>query len=159
MDRVSVFLVRAALLWLVIGFALGALMLSDAVVPGTWRSWFAPTHGHILFVGWFLQFAVGVGYWLLPRKRSPERPEGYHEPRAVVAFALLNTGLLLRVIAEPLERAGRDGSVLDITLAISALLQFAAIVIIVGQFWGRIILRKKRITPDTADRSTSGSSE
>ena len=159
MDRVSIFLVRAALLWLVLGFALGALMLSDALVPGTWRSWFAPTHGHILFVGWFLQFAIGVGYWLLPRKRSPARPEGYHETRAMVAFALLNTGLLLRVIAEPLDHMGRRSDVLVSGLAVSSVLQFAAIVIVVTQLWGRIIPRKKRAASDTADRSTSGSSE
>lgn len=152
MDRVSIFLVRAALLWLLFGFALGALMLSDALVPGTWRGWFAPTHGHILFVGWFLQFAIGVGYWLLPRKRSLERPEGYDETRAFVAFALLNSGLMLRVIAEPLQHAGRDTDVLDVMLAISSLLQLAAIVIIVSQIWGRIVPRKKHAAPDAGDR-------
>jgi hypothetical protein len=148
MDRVSIYLVRAALLWLVFGFALGALMLSDALAPGSWRLWFAPTHGHILFVGWFLQFAVGVGYWLLPRKRSPERPEGYHATAALVAFALLNSGLLLRVIVEPLGRSGRGSDALDVTLAVSSLLQLAAIVIIARQIWGRVLPRRKRAAPD-----------
>ena len=148
MDRVSIYFVRAALLWLVLGFALGALMLSDALVPGTWRAWFAPTHGHILFVGWFLQFAVGVGYWLLPRKRSPSLPEGYDESRAIAAFALLNVGLLLRVIVEPLDRSGNGSDALDVVLAVSSLLQFAAILIIVSQIWGRILPRKKRASSD-----------
>ncbi len=158
MDRVSIYLVRAALLWLVFGFALGALMLSDALVPGTWRDWFAPTHGHILFVGWFLQFAVGVGYWLLPRKRSPARPEGYHETGALLAFGLLNTGLVLRVIVEPLDRAGHGGDAIISALATSSVLQFAAIVIVVAQFWGRIIPRRKRTVPQTTGRSTPNSS-
>ena len=144
MDRVSIVLVRAGLVWLVTGFVLGALMLSDALVPGDWRLWFAPTHGHILFVGWFLQFAVGVGYWLLPRKRSPERPEGYREQTAFLAFGLLNAGLLLRVIVEPLERSGSASQWLDIAMAISALLQLAAIIIIASQIWQRILPRKRR---------------
>ena len=144
MDRISIYLVRAGLLWLVLGFGLGALMLSDALLPGDWRLWFAPTHGHILFVGWFLQFAVGVGYWLLPRKRTPEQPDGYNVRAAVAAFVLLNSGLLLRVIVEPLERTGRGSDLLDVTLAISAILQFAAIVIIARQIWVRILPRKQR---------------
>jgi hypothetical protein len=144
MDRVSIYLVRAGLLWLVTGFSLGALMLSDALVPGDWRLWFAPTHGHILFVGWFLQFAVGVGYWLLPRKRSPERPEGYRVSTAFLAFGMLNVGLLLRVIVEPLERTGREGVILDIALAASSILQLAAILIIASQIWKRILPRKRR---------------
>jgi hypothetical protein len=150
MDRTSIYLVRAALLWLVLGFGLGALMLSDALVPGDWRLWFAPTHGHILFVGWFLQFAVGVGYWLLPRKRTPERPEGYNVTATLIAFGLLNSGLLLRVIVEPLDRTGHGNDILDLMLAFSSVLQFAAIVIIARQIWGRILPRKQRASPDTS---------
>lgn len=141
MDPVSVRFVRAALLWLVLGFTLGALILSDALMPGSWRVWFAPTHGHILFVGWFLQFAVGVGYWLLPRKRPAERPLGYREDVAQVAFALLNLGLLLRVVTEPAERIGDGGWLIDYTLALSSILQLAAIAIIARQLWSRITLR------------------
>ena len=148
MDPVSVRLVRASLLWLVAGFTLGALMLSDALVPGSWRRWFSPTHGHILFVGWFLQFAVGVGYWLLPRKRSPERPLGYREDAALAAFLLLNAGLVLRVIAEPLQRDGNDAALLDWVLAASSILQFAAIAVIVLQLWRRIQPRRLSQKPE-----------
>ncbi|RIK40590.1 MAG: hypothetical protein DCC58_13655 [Chloroflexi bacterium] len=142
MDPVSVRLARTALLWLVLGAALGGLMLSDALVPGAWKLWFSPTHGHILFVGWFLQFAVGVGYWLLPRKRMPECPLGYREDVALAAYALLNAGLALRVIAEPIQRSGNPSDLLDWSLAASSLLQFAAIVIFTVQLWRRIIPRR-----------------
>jgi hypothetical protein len=148
MDSVSVRLSRTALLWLVLGFALGALMLSDHLVPGTWQSWFSPTHGHILFVGWFLQFAVGVGYWLLPRKRSSELPLGYREDVALAAYLLLNAGLVLRVIAEPLQRDGHDAALLDWLLAASSALQFAAIAIIAVQLWHRILPRRAAQRPE-----------
>lgn len=144
MDRVSVIMARVSLCWLLLGFALGALMLSDALVPGHWRAWFAPTHGHILFVGWFLQFAIGVGYWLLPRKRRPERPLGYSERATLLGVALLNAGLALRVIAEPAARMGHGGRWSDLTLAVSSLLQLAAIAILVSQLWGRITPKPKR---------------
>jgi hypothetical protein len=144
MDRISIYLVRAGLIWLVTGFTIGALMLSDRMLPGDWRLWFAPTHGHILFVGWFLQFAVGVGYWLLPRKRSPEQPDGYRVSTAFLAFAMLNAGLLLRVAVEPLERTGRTGFALDAALVTSSILQLAAIIIIATQIWRRILPRKRK---------------
>jgi len=156
MDPVSVRLVRASLLWLVAGFTLGALMLSDALVPGDWRLWFAPTHGHILFVGWFLQFAVGVAYWLLPRKRTPERPFGYHERPAFAAFGLLNAGLLLRVLAEPPDRVGNGGDLVDWVLAVSAILQLAAIIIVASQIWPRVVPRRQLRTPGSSEPPASG---
>lgn len=62
MDRLSVIMVRSALLWLVAGIVVGGLMLVDRAIPGDWRAWLAPSHGHMLFVGWFLQFALGIAY-------------------------------------------------------------------------------------------------
>jgi hypothetical protein len=61
-------MLRAALTWLLVGVVIGAAMLTDRALPGQWRLWMAPSHAHMLFVGWFLQFAVGVAYWLLPRR-------------------------------------------------------------------------------------------
>jgi hypothetical protein len=121
-------------------------MLADGLLAGDWRSWFAPTHGHMLFVGWFLQFAVGVAYWLLPRQRMPERPLGYDERLAMAAMLLLNAGLLLRVLAEPSDRMGYDAGA-DLTLAVSGLLQLAAVLVIVWQLWGRLRPRPTRTPP------------
>jgi hypothetical protein len=143
MDPVSVRLVRASLLWLVAGFTLGALMLSDALVPGDWRLWFAPTHGHILFVGWFLQFALGIAYWLLPRKRTEVLPLGYREGVGIAGAGALNAGLALRVLAEPLERGGHASDLTLTLLAGSAALQIVAVALFVSQLWPRIYGRGK----------------
>lgn len=144
MDRVSVIAVRAALVWLVIGVVLGVVMISDELLPGRWRVWFAPTHGHILLVGWFLQFAVAIAYWLLPRKRTPELPLGYREAIATAAFALLNAGLLVRVIAEPASRMGQLGGATSYLLALSGGGQLIAIAIVTYHLWGRTIPRPRR---------------
>jgi hypothetical protein len=131
-------MVKAALLWLVSGVALGGLMLVDRGIPGNWRLWTMPTHGHMLFVGWLVQFALGIAYWLLPRKRSPELPTGYRERPALVAVGLLNLGLALRVVGEPMERTGHAGAFSFAMLAGSSLFQVVAIVIFVMQLWPRI---------------------
>ncbi len=144
MDPVSVRMVRAALLWLALGVVLGGLMLADASVPGNWRAWYLPTHGHILFVGWFLQFAVGIAYWLLPRKRSDELPLGYNERVTFFSFLILNSGLLIRVIAEPGPRAGYMTSLVDELLLVSAITHVVAIGIVVVQLWSRVIPRPPR---------------
>lgn len=143
MDRVSVVYTRAAIVWLVAGVALGALMLSDNLVPGDWRLWFSPTHGHMLFVGWFLQFALGIAYWLLPRKRQPDLPLGYREAPGLVAVGALNLGLLSRVAAEPFERTGRASDLTLALLAASAVLQVVAVVLFVTQLWPRIYGRNR----------------
>lgn len=139
-------MVRLSLLWLLAGFIVGGLMLVDRDIPGSWRLWAQPTHGHMLFVGWVLQFALGIAYWLLPRKRSPERPLGYNLRLAQIAVASLNIGLLCRVVAEPLERSGHEGSGTLALLAISAVLQIGAAIIVVLQIWPRVAARPPRAT-------------
>lgn len=91
MPRLSVWMIRTALLALTAGATLGALMLA---APGTagvarWR----PLHAELLLVGWTVQLAFGVAYWILPRFRSgPERgPESF----GWAAFVLVNVGVLL----------------------------------------------------------------
>jgi hypothetical protein len=141
MDRLSAAMARGSFLWLLAGFVAGALMLTDETLAGEWRRWLLPTHGHMLFVGWFVQFALGIAYWLLPRKRSPHRPLGYRFGPAVAAVAALNLGLLLRAVAEPLDRAGHGGDWTEPVYAASALLQVAAAIVFVAQLWPRVAPR------------------
>lgn len=144
MDPLSSVMLRASLTWLLAGFVVGAAMLTDRVLPGQWRLWMAPGHAHMLFVGWFLQFAVGVAYWLMPRRRSTEKPLGYGERAASLAVAALNLGLVLRIIAEPAERTGSESSVTLTLLSASALLQLAAALVFVTQLWPRVAARPIR---------------
>lgn len=139
MDPLSSRMVRAALLWLLAGVAIGGAMLS-----GHWALWLAPTHAHMLFVGWFLQFALGIAYWLLPRRRAPDRPLGYDARLAGLAVIALNLGLALRVIGEPLTRSGQGSGTTQVLLAASALLQVGAVLIFVVQLWPRVAARPLR---------------
>lgn len=125
-------------------------MLTDRALPGQWRLWMAPSHAHMLFVGWFLQFAIGVADWLMPRRRSTERPLGYGERTASLAVAALNLGLVLRIIAEPVERTGGESAVTLMLLGASALLQLAAALVFVAQLWPRVRPRPIRKTGEQA---------
>ncbi len=101
MPRFSRYSIRAALSYLVAGFALGALLLIDkafGVHPRTW-SWL-PAHIEFLLLGFMLQLVMGVAYWILPRFRNP--PVRGRSDAAWVALALLNAGVFTVSLSAPL---------------------------------------------------------
>ncbi len=150
MDRLSVVMVKSSLCWLLAGFVIGGLMLVDRAIPGDWRLWMLPSHGHMLFVGWFVQFALGIAYWLLPRKRSPDLPLGYNERIGIVAAIALNAGLIFRVLCEPFERTGHASNLTLTGLSISAVLQVLAGALFVSQVWPRIIAKERLGKPKSS---------
>ncbi len=95
MPRVSVWLIRAALLNLGAGFTLGALLLANKGVefaPAVWR--WLPVHFELLLIGWFVQLVMGVAYWIFPRFGMTRAARG-REWLAWAAFGCLNVGVLL----------------------------------------------------------------
>ncbi|MGH7499400.1 MAG: hypothetical protein ACREL3_11190 [Gemmatimonadales bacterium] len=93
MPRLSVLMIRASLVYLAAGFVLGALMLADRGIPlGGWVYRLRPMHIEFLLLGWTVQLAFGVAFWILPRYRSGQ--ERGREGLAWTAFGLLNAGVL-----------------------------------------------------------------
>jgi cbb3-type cytochrome oxidase subunit 1 len=91
-PRLSVWMVRAALLALAAGAALGAVLLADPSFAGGVARW-RPLHAELLTVGWTVQLAFGVSYWILPRFRSGS--ERGREELGWAAFVLVNLGVVL----------------------------------------------------------------
>lgn len=94
MPRVSIFLIRAALLYLAAGFTFGALLLFHKGVPLDQHLWqLLPAHIEFVLLGWLTQFAMGVAFWILPRYICG-LPRGDDRPLWAV-WGLLNAGVLL----------------------------------------------------------------
>ena len=92
MPRLSVWFVRASLTHLVLGFFFGALILAQKGIsfyPPVWNLF--PLHVEFLLVGWLIQLAMGVAFWIIPRfsSASPRGPVGLFW----LSFALLNAGI------------------------------------------------------------------
>ena len=68
MPRLSVWSIRTAMLYLGLGFLWGALMLFEKgapVAPSLLR--LLPMHIEFVLIGWTMQLAMGVAFWILPR--------------------------------------------------------------------------------------------
>jgi len=92
MPRLTVWFLRSALVYLMLGFTFGMLMLANKGVPfypALWR--LLPTHIEFLLMGWTVQLALGIAFWILPRFHSAR---GDVRP-AWAAWLLLNVGVWL----------------------------------------------------------------
>ncbi len=111
MPRLSVWMIRAALVHLATGFAIGALLLTHRGAPLHHAvPLLRPAHAELLLLGWTMQLAMGVAFWILPRFRTgPERGD---ERPALLAFLLLNLGVIAAAAGgisglDPLSLGGR----------------------------------------------------
>jgi hypothetical protein len=92
MPRLSVWFIRAALVYLALGFTIGGLLLFNKGVPIHPYLWqLLPAHIEFLMVGWIVQLVMGVSFWILPRfTRQPKRG---NIRLAWLAFILVNLGV------------------------------------------------------------------
>jgi cbb3-type cytochrome oxidase subunit 1 len=94
-----------------------------------------PVYFHLFLLGWVTQLIFGVVYWMFP-KYSQQNPHG-NERLWLAVFGLLNVGLVLRVLGEPL-RATSPSPMWGWLLALSAVLQWLAGMGFVLNTWGRV---------------------
>lgn len=95
MPKLSCWFVRAAFVYLLVGFTLGGVLLWNKGIPLTPQIWrLLPVHIEFQMFGWILQLALGVAYWILPRFQTQRRRERW----AWSAFILLNLGCWLVVL-------------------------------------------------------------
>lgn len=93
MPRISAWSLRAALLWLLAGFSLGGLLLANKGIPFSATIWqMLGPHVEIVLMGWMVQLAMSVAFWILPRYPGGSRG---NEKIAGGALLLLNLGVLL----------------------------------------------------------------
>jgi hypothetical protein len=134
--------IRTALCYLLAACMLGALVLANqALAFSGLLGALLPLFYHLLMVGWTTQLICGVALWLFP-PLSRERPRG-DERVSWAAYALLNAGLLLRAVAEPLH-AWFHTPAAGWGLVVSGALQAAAMWLFVACVWPRVKGRPSR---------------
>jgi len=128
-PRLSTWFVRSSLVYLALGFTLGAILLVNkglAFLPQVWK--LLPIHIEMLLMGWFVQLAAGVGYWILPRL-SGERPRG--DVRITwLAFWLINLGIGLVILETLIPLPG--------ILMIARLVELVGVLAFIINTWERV---------------------
>lgn len=137
MPRLSCYFIRAALIYLSVGALLGGLILSAKGLPTTlgWSWQLLSAHIQLMVGGWLIQLALGVAYWILPRRDGAGdrgRPGA-----AWLCFASLNTGIIGAAILLTL-RSFLDTAWLDGLLALAALAQVLALAAFAWHVWPRV---------------------
>lgn len=136
MPTLTRWFIRSALAYFMVALVVGVLLAARSALPlPTQVSALAPTYFHLLMVGWVTQLIFGVAFWMFP-KFTIEQPRG-SEALGWATYWLLNIGLLLRVIGEPLNTLVAS-PVLGWTVATSAVLQWLGGMAFVVNTWRRV---------------------
>ena len=129
------------MIYLIYTAVLGTLFyLWPGLIP-----FFLFSHVHAGMVGFFVNMVMGVAYWMMPR------PGQLRQDRAEAStFFLLNGGLLVRLVIEPLS-VYTHSAVFHPILVASAIAQLLAILVFVWAMSRRVLtsdmlreLRRKR---------------
>lgn len=136
MPTLTRYYIKAGLIYFVVALSLAVALAARPYLrlPESFVA-FSPVYLHLLMVGWVTQLILGVVYWMFP-KYSKEYPRG-SERLGWLAFGLLNAGLILRVLGEPMAVVN-PGAAGGWMLALSALFQLIAGWAVVINTWGRV---------------------
>ncbi len=136
MPRLTRYFIKTSLLYLALALVLGVLLAARLALdlPAEFAA-LSPVFFHVFMVGWVAQLIFGMLFWMLP-KHSKERPRG-NETLAWSAYLLINIGLVLRIISEPLN-AWQANQGLGWLLALSALLQLLGGWAFILNAWPRV---------------------
>ncbi len=136
MPTLTRWFIKAAFIYLAAALLLGLILAlpNPERVPAFIR-YMNPAYFHLFLVGWVTQMIFGVIYWMFPII-TRLKPRG-NEKLGWLTFYLLNVGLLLRVVAEPMLSL-QPTLGFRWLLVISAVLQWLAAVLFVVLAWPRI---------------------
>lgn len=98
MPRLSIWMIRLSLIYLLVSVLIGGLILSHKAIgihPMIWS--LLPFHYELAIWGWLVQFVMGTAYWMFPRHLTGRRRGS--EGLAWVLIVMFNLGLLILLIA------------------------------------------------------------
>lgn len=90
---------KTAIVFLIVGIALGVYMLARRELAETWATpWWTSAHTHAILVGFVMMMIAGVALWMFPR---PARDDTHFDPRlAEGAYWFLTVGTAVRLAGE-----------------------------------------------------------
>lgn len=132
MPPLTRWFLKAALLYLILGVCTGILLAwpNAGQIAGLF-----PVYLHVLTFGWLTQLIFGVALWMFP-KYTADQPRG-SEWLGWSTFVMLNLGLLLRMIFEPMH-AQAASPLSGWMLTVAALLQWLSALAFTANTWARV---------------------
>lgn len=136
MPTLTRWFIKSSLIYLIAALILGLVLALRFLLPlPPFIDFMGPAYFHLFMVGWVTQMIFGVVYWMFPII-TRERPRGSLWLGWTI-YGLLNVGLLLRVLGEPLV-ASRPEAGFGWLLVASATLQWLAGLSFVINSWSRV---------------------
>lgn len=129
--------IKTALVYFILALVAGVFLAAQQtwvkVLPSAGLS---PVYIHLLVEGWITLLIIGVAFWMFPIY-THELPRG-SESLGWTSYILLNSGLILRIIAEPASEMANAWHYWGFFLVAAALLQWLGGILFVANTWGRV---------------------
>jgi membrane-bound acyltransferase YfiQ involved in biofilm formation len=134
MPKPSVWMIRLSLVYLLLSFLAGAIILLHKAVPLHNAIWaLLPIHIEMAFFGWVLQLTMGTAYWIFPRFLEGHRRG---DPRWVWPMVLLmNSGILLTIVSTA-------GILSDHWMVTGRIFEILAVLLFILLHWQRVVTYK-----------------
>ena len=136
MPAQSRWMIRCSLLYLLVGFSIGAIMLISKAYPAYSQVWMLlSVHIEMLIFGFIIQFTMGTAYWILPRYlKTGDRGNRFSAWGMVILF---NFGVLMNIFTY-LHIFPSWGTIAGRTLVIISVILFVAL------HWNRAVSYRSR---------------
>jgi hypothetical protein len=135
MPPLTRWFIKTSFIYLAAGLVTALALALQAAVHLSLPAGLFPVYIHLLVFGWLTQLIFGVVFWMFP-KYSSAQPRG-SDLLGWWTYGLLNAGLALRAIAEPLNSVS-PGPSSGWLLVAAALIQFLAGLAFVTNTWSRV---------------------
>ncbi len=137
MPTIVRWFIKSSLIYLILALLTGTILALERFLNlQSLMPQLTPLSIHLLTFGWLTQLIMGVSLWMFP-KYTKEMPRG-SDTLSIVTYILLNLGLILRVIGEPMNVLHPFAILWRWVLVLSALLQLSAGTTYVINIWGRV---------------------
>lgn len=138
MPRIARTFIKTGLIFFLISLLLGIAIEIQSITSSVLVLLF----WHTLMVGWVTQIIFGVSIWMFPGRKRDESVGA--QIWGWLTYSFLNTGLILRIIAEPMLTYSIH-PIWKVLVASSAVLQMAGGITYVIEMWSRVQSRKERL--------------